>query len=485
MRHRKGSCPNCLRLEKDLQLLKDMVARLVQENQWLKKEILRLKKENEDLKERLNRDSSNSSMPPSSDPPGKKPKAPKPKSRRKRGAQPGHKDQQREPYPPEQVDSFVACKPEVCEHCGKPLDGEDPHPRCEQKVDLPPIEPIVTEYQRHTLECPHCGHMTTGALPEGVQKGAFGPHIQALVSLLSGAYRLSKREIVRIMEDVFHVKMSLGSVSNLERATSKALEAPVEEAKEYVKNQPVAYADETGWRENKTKAWLWTAVTAHVVVFLIRLSRGAVVAKELMGEAFGGILHSDRWNGYNWLHLKFRQICWAHLKRDFQKVADRGGPSARIGNALLEWVAEMFSLWDRVKNGELKRSSFRTYMTRIRQQIHILLEEGARCRNQKTAKFCKKLLLMEPAMWTFVRVEGVEPTNNAAERQIRKPVLWRKGSFGTDSSKGSQFVERILTTVATLRAQDRNVMNYLAEACKAAILKKPVPSLLPKSLRTP
>ena len=478
MRRRKRSCPSCKRLEKDLQLLKDMVARLIQENQ-------RLKEENEDLKEKLNRDSSNSSMPPSSDPPEKAPKPSKPKSPRKRGAQPGHKDQQREPYPPEQVDSFVPCKPGVCEQCGVPLDGEDPQPRCEQKVDLPPIQPIVTEYQVHTLECKGCGHMTTGALPDGVQNGVFSPQIQAMVSLFSGAFRLSKREIARIMEDVFNVKMSLGSVSNLERATSKALEAPVEEAKEYVKNQSVAFADETGWRENKKKAWLWTAVTAQVVVFLIRLSRGAVVAKELLGEAFQGILHSDRWSGYNWIPLKFRQICWAHLARDFKKVADRGGASARIGNALLDWAAEMFSLWDRVRNGKLKRSSFRTYMTRIRQEIHTLLEEGAVCRNQKTARFCKNLLAMEPALWTFVRVEGVEPTNNAAERQIRKPVLWRKGSFGTDSSNGSQFVERILTTVATLRAQGRNVMKYLAEACKAAILKRPAPSLLPSSIRTP
>jgi transposase len=303
--------------------------------------------------------------------------------------------------------------------------------------------------------------------------------------LLSGAYRLSKREIEKVMSDVFNVEMSLGTVCNLENATSKVLEAPVEEAKEYVKSQPVAFLDETGWREAKKKAWMWTAVTSLVTVFVIRFSRGAIVAKELIGETFEGYLHSDRWTGYNWFPLKMRQLCWSHLKRNFQKLVDRGGESAKIGKALLGEESKLIGYWHRVRDGTLKRSTFYSYAMKIRQEVIAYLISGMVCRNEKTSSFCRKLYKQESALWTFTRVEGVEPTNNAAERAVRKPVLWRTGSFGTDSARGSRFVERILSTVATLRAQKRNILEYLVEACHASQMGKPIPSILPGVVQTP
>lgn len=480
MKRRKRSCSNCKRLEKDVKILKEMVATLVIENKKLTAENRFLRDKVKELEEKINQNSTNSSKPPSTDPPGTKPKKNKPEKGRKRGGQPGHLDQQRKIYPPDQVDSHNHWKPDRCGHCGRALQGEDPNPRLEQKVDVPPIDPIVTNHYIHTLTC-ECGCQTTGRLPEGVQQGTFGPQVQAIVSLLSGAFRLSKREIARIMSDVFHVEMCLGTVSNLEHATSKALEKPVEEAKQFVQEQDIAFADETGWRENKKRAWLWTAVTASVVVFLIRWSRGSGSAKELLGEEFKGIVHVDRWGGYNWLPLENKQICWAHLCRDFVKVSERGGPSAKIGNALQEWAAVMFSLWDRVKDGTLKRASFKTYMVEIKREILSILEEGAMCPDKKTAAFCKNIMKIKSALWTFVRVEGVEPTNNTAERAVRKPVLWRKGSYGTDSERGSRFVERVLTTVASLRAQQRNVLDYLAKACSAPNTGDPPPSLLPGS----
>jgi len=319
MKRRKQTCPSCKELkkklevlEKNIELLRDMVSKLAEENALLKKENRSLKKKIKDLEEKLNINSSNSSKPPSSDLQEKQPKPSKPKSKRKRGAQPGHADQQRKLYPLEQVDEIHQCKPDHCERCFKKHLEEDQEPLRFQKVELPPIKPKVTEYQVYSLICSDCGHRTTGALPKDVGSGVFGPRIQAITSLLSGAYRLSKREIKRIMSDVFNVDMSLGSVCNLENATSKALEAPVEEAKEYVKNQPVVHLDETGWREAKQRAWLWTAVTAAVVVFVIRLSRGSKVAKELIGEGFRGIVNSDRWSAYSWIDSELRQLCWAH-----------------------------------------------------------------------------------------------------------------------------------------------------------------------------
>jgi transposase len=364
MRRREEPCPNCQRLEKRVQSLEATVAKLVEENKRLKAEI-------RTLQERVNTDSSNSSKPPSSDPPDRKRNSSKPKSKRNRGAQPGHPDQQRKLYPPDQVDFFVQCKPDRCAKCADRLSGEDPNPRRVQKTEMPEIKPEVTEFLVHTLEC-DCGHKTTGTLPADVGPGAFGPRIQAIVSLLSGAYRLSKREIEQLMSDLFNVEISLGSVCNLENATSQALEAPVEEAKAFVQSQAVAHLDETGWREAKKKVWLWAAVTAYVTVFLIRFSRGAKVAKELIGAAFDGIAHTDRWSGYEWIAVERRQICWAHLKRNFQKLVDRGRPSAEIGQGLLDCTQRLFEYWQRIRDGTLKRSTFITYMRKLRREVFAL-----------------------------------------------------------------------------------------------------------------
>lgn len=479
MRRRERQCPRCRELEKRVAVLEELVARLVEAKDALETENAHLRRKVERLEEQLNQNASNSSKPPSSLPPEKKRKPSKPKSARNRGAQPGHADQQRKLYPPDQVDKFVTCRPEHCARCHKTLEGEDAHPRREQQAELPEIKPHVTEYVIHTLECPDCGHRTSGERPPGVGSSAFGPRIHALVSLLSGAYRLSKREIEQLMDDVFGVSMSLGSVCNLENSMSEALEVPVEEAKAFVRSQPVVHLDETGWREAKRRAWLWTAVTAWVTVFAVRLSRGARVAQELIGERFAGVVNSDRWSAYAWIDLTRRQLCWAHLKRNFQKLVDRGGGSARIGRRLLDATEELFRYWPRVRDGTVQRSTFKKRISKLRDEVSATLLVGTRCRHRKTATFCENVLALEPALWTFARVQAVDPTNNVAERAVRKPVLWRKGSFGTDSPRGSRFVERILTAVATLRSQKRNVLEYLVEAATAAIVDQPAPSLLP------
>lgn len=486
-RRAKKQCPNCTRLEKRVEAvearlveLAEANAELTAENTALRAENERLKKENEALKERLNQNASNSSKPPSSLPSDKKKKTKKRKSRRKRGAQPGHADQQRKLYSVDEVDEIVPCKPEECECCGgTDLEEANAEPGRVQTAELPKIKPHITEYQLHTLGCRDCGHETTGKLPEGVGRRAFGPRIQALVAILSGAYRLSKREIAQLMCDAFGVIMSLGTVCNLERATSKALKEPVEEAKRFVQTQPAIHLDETGWREDKKKAWLWTAVTQGVTVFVVRVGRGKDVVRELLGDAFGGIVNSDRWVAYAWVKLKQRQLCWSHLKRNFQKLVDRGGSSATIGQALLDCNDQLFKYWRRVRDGTLTRSTFRTHAARIRDDLFAALLVGGTCRHKKTARFCENILQVEGALWTFAWVEGIEPTNNAAERAVRKPVLWRKSCFGTDSKNGSRFAERILTTVATLRSQNRSVLEYLVAVCKAKISDRPAPSLLP------
>jgi transposase len=433
------------------------------------------------LRERVNRNSRNSSQPPSNDGPDVPPKTRKrTKHKRKPGGQPGHQGATRELVPPEQVKESHDIKPDTCRACGHELAGQDPVPYRHQVTEIPPVIAEVVEYRLHRLTCPACGTATCAAVPSGVPQGAFGPRLQAMVALLSGRYHLSKRDIAEIMNDFFQAEISLGSVSTLEQRTSAALSEPVAEARDYVKEQPVVHMDETGWREGQQKAWLWVAATSWVTVFLIRCSRGGKVAREMLGETFSGILNSDRWSAYNWQPVARRQLCWAHLLRDFQAFVERGGESQRIGEAILAQCNQMFDWWHQIRDGTLTRATFQANMEAVQQKVGELLREGAACAHDKTAGTCRDILKREAALWTFVHVEGVEPTNNLGERQVRPGVIWRKMSFGTQSAAGSRFAERIMTVVSTLKQQQRNVLSYLTEACDAANWERPAPSLLPK-----
>ena len=454
-----------------------VVLMLWEEVQLLRAKVTTLEERVATLEERLSQNSQNSSRPPSSDPahllrPHRKP------SGRKPGGQPGHEGAGRFLKPPEEIDEVVEVKPEVCTACGAKLKGTDPHPIRHQVTELPPVRAKVTEYQLHTLPCALCGISTTAELPEGVSRGAFGVRVQALASLFTGAYRISKRNVRDLLEDCFGVDLALGSICPLEQATSQAIAAPVEEALAYVQAQPVVNMDETGWRQDNRRAWLWTAVTALVSVFLIRASRGSKVVYELLGQTFKGVVGSDRWSAYSFLSLRRRQVCWGHLKREFQAFEDRGGPSAPIGQALLSQVDQIFVWWYRVRDGTLARSTFEVYISPVRGRVRELLRQGQACAHPKTASTCREILKVEPALWTFVRKEGVEPTNNAAERALRHGVLWRKSSFGTQCQAGSQFVERMMTVVTTLKQQKRNVLDYLTAACEAHLRGKTPPSLL-------
>lgn len=432
------------------------------------------------LREQLNRNSHNSSQPPSSDGPDvpRKPRR-RAKSKRKRGGQPGHQGTTRKLVPVEHVKEVHTIKPDTCRRCGHELVGEDPEPYRHQVTEIPPVVAEVTEYRLHTLTCPGCGAETRAELPAGVPQGAFGPRLQAMVSLLSGRYHLSKRDTVDVMGDFFQADVSLGSIPTLEQRTSEVIREPVEAAREYVKEQPVVHMDETGWREANQKSWLWVAATTPVTVFLIRQSRGGKVAREMLDEAFHGIVVSDRWSGYNWLLTRQRQLCWAHLLRDFQAFVDRGGESQHLGEALLTQAELMFQWWHRVRDGTMSRATFQAKMHVVQRTVGDLLRQGVDCSHNKTAGTCRDILKREAALWTFVRVAGVEPTNNRAERRVRPGVLWRKSSFGTQSEAGSRFAERIMTVVATLKQQHRNVLDYVATACDAANWGRPVPSLLP------
>jgi transposase len=431
------------------------------------------------LEERVNRNSGNSSQPPSSDPPNAPPR-PKPSpSGRKAGGQKGHPGQGRSLKPVEQVQRVVVAKPTGCAACGALLLGEDPQPARHQVTELPRIEPQVVEYQRQTLTCLACGARTAAEWPPEMPSGGFGPRLQATVGYLTGRLGISQRDTQEVLETVCHTDLGLGSIPALEQAVSETLAQPVAEAQAYVQTQPAVNVDETSWHERLQRTWLWVGATPLVTVFLLLATRGADGVKRLLGEAFTGIVGADRWSAYNWLDPHQRQLCWAHLKRDFQAFVERGGDPERIGRGLLECVEQMFGLWHRVRDGTLNWADFQAAMPPIQSRVGELLREGAQLAHDKTRRTCANILKLEVGLWTFVRVEGVEPTNNGAERPLRRGVIWRRRSFGTQSDEGSRFVERVLTAVTTLRQQKRDVLDYLTEACAAAIRGVQPPSLLP------
>lgn len=432
-----------------------------------------------ELEAQLGRSSRNSSQPPSTDPPGAPPPAPPKRTGRRRGGQPGHPRYTRTLVPAEKVTRTQVLKPPICRRCGKDLAGEDTAPYRHQVIDIPKVVATVEEYQLHTLLCEDCGITTRAQVPVGVSTSQFGPRLQALVTVCSGDYRMSKRDIERLVEDFFDLPIALGSISNLEQSTSEAIAEPVKEVAEAITKEPVVHADETGWYEHSQRAWLWGAVAGMMAVFLIRASRGAQVAKELLGAAFSGILVTDRWSGYAWVDVARRQLCWAHLLRQFRGFQDLGAEAVRIGRALELLAETMFHSWHGVRAGTLSRAAFQDLMTPLRQQVVAWLQDGQSCSVRRVAGRCREILALEPALWTFVHTEGIEPTNNAAEQILRKGVLWRKGSFGTDSHHGSRFVERILTVVTTLRLQKRNVLDYVTMACQAHLHGRSAPSLLP------
>jgi len=444
-------------------------------------EIESLKTEVAALRERLGQNSTNSSRPPSSDPPQASRPSRRESSGKKQGAQVGHRGAGRSLKPVEEVDHVVDLRPLRCRKCGHRLQGDDPQPARHQVTEIPPVQAEVTEYRRHTLACATCGVKTEAEGGEIIPAGRFGARLQATIAYFTGRLAVSHRDATEALRVLHGVEISTGSISAVQQQVSGALAAPVETAREFVRNQAVNHVDETGWREQSKLNWLWVNATEQVTAFRVAAKRDAATAREVIGRAKKSIITTDRYLGYSWLATQRRQVCWAHLKRDFQAIAERGGESQEIGEALLVQTKEVFRLWHQVKAGVLSRRKFQGLMAAVQQRVKKLLDEGSDCRASKTRGTCRQIRTVEGALWTFVRVRGVEPTNNAAERALRRAVLWRRKSFGTQSAAGSRFVERILTVVTTLRQQGRNVLDYLTTACASADGKSGSICLLPDS----
>jgi transposase len=445
---------------------------------YYEQRIAQLEAEVRELTARLNQNSQDSSKPPSSDGPHVKRKPPKPPSGRKSGGQPGHPPHQRMLVPVEQVDAVITCKPEQCRRCGQRLTGSDPEPWRHQVVELPPVRPHITEYRRHRLRCTGCGITTCGELPTDVLPTCYGPRLASVVALCTGGYRMSKRMAASFCREVLGIALSLGEVSQIERTVATAVAPAVEEAAVYVQSCDLNI-DETPWKERGKRRTLWTLVAMQLSVFAITTGRGVTVLQQLVGEWYSGTLTSDRAKVYDSYSLRRRQICWSHLLRDFQAMIDRGGPGQTVGEALLEHAHVVFAWWHWVRDGTWTRSTFQSYVQTLRTSFKMELEWGSQNACPKTAATCRELLAREAALWTFVRVGSIEPTNNASERSLRGAVLWRKVSFGTQSARGSRFVASMLTVLMSCQQQKRNALAYLTACCQAFYANRPVPSLVP------
>ena len=430
------------------------------------------------LEEQVRANSQNSSKPPSTDPPSA-PARPKKRSRgRKPGGQPGHPGHHRALVPTADVDRVVSHEPRRCARCqSRRVRRTDAAPGRKQIWEIPPIRPEITEHQTFEVACLDCGQSTRAVLPEGLPRGDFGPRAVAIGAYLTGVLHNGRRGGQDAMQDLFGLEMSLGTVSANEGVVAAALADPYVEAHAEAQGAPLAHADETGWHQERGKAWLWVMVTAAVTVFLVHASRGRDAATVLLGR-FAGILVTDRWAVYDRWSVWLRQLCWAHLVRDFTKISQRTG-SGVLGRALLRETQTMFHAWHKVRDGTMSRADFIAVMGPVRARVEALLRRGERGRQASTRGMCREILRLAPAMWTFVETPGVAPTNHAGERAIRKGVIWRKISFGSHSELGGRFAERMLTVRATLRQQGRSVLEFLVQAVDAYQHDKPAPSLLP------
>jgi len=420
------------------------------------------------LKEQLDRSSSNSSKPPSSDSPSQRAERQgKGATGGRRGGQLGHKGSKRALVPPEQVTETKPLFPLECENCWAALPQvPSAKPQLFQTVELPPLKPHVTQFERHCVACPRCRHQTWASISE-IPATPFGPRLSAVIGLFTGVYHLSRRSAVRLVGDVLGIDISLGAVSTIEERVSEAVKAPVDETWAKLDEAKVKHTDGTSWFQAGVMCSLWTIATSVATVFKILANGQGTTLAPLFGKKLG-ILVSDRATALKFWAMDQRQICWAHLLRKAISFSERDGPSGAIGRELLELIGILFTYWHQLRGGELSRDQFRELMAPVRRQVEAVLERALALKLTHVSGSCEDILEHRAALWTFVEQEGVEPTNNHAERELRAFVLWRKRSFGTQSNRGNLFAERLMTVAHTARKQNKNVLEFLTACCLAA-----------------
>lgn len=437
-----------------------------------------------DLKEKLGTNSSNSSLPPSKDPPGTPARKAIPTGR-KQGAQKGHPGFGRKLFPSERIDRTMDVFPQQCPVSQRVLYPDELRSlslKRVHQVDLPEeIRLVVTEIRLHTCLCPcGCGKTLTAVMPADLGNTAIGLRLKTMMSLLTSRFRLSKKLLQELMVDLFgsDAAFSTGCISEAEEEVSDALMAPYEEAREAARHAPAVHVDETSWYLKHKLQWLWVAVTQAVSVFYIDPHRSRNAFESFLG-AFEGFIISDRYSAYANLSPEKRQLCWAHLIRDFRKLVDRHGGAEGIGKWALTEIETIFELWRRHLDGEIDQNELRQEFIVIRARFGRLLKLGQETTDKKATGFCKKLTNLWPALWNFInRPDILQPTNNPAEQGVRPVVISRILSLGSQSDRGLRFTERMLTVITTLRRQGKRILEFLQEALSSFRLGGISPSLL-------
>ena len=432
------------------------------------------------LTEQQGRNSKNSHLPPSSDGPGSSALGKRRSKRgRKRGAQKGHRGSRRELLPPERVNRFIDLFPPVCLCCGHPLPRVfDAAANRYQQIDLRDHQPHLTEWRRHEVTCERCGGSTRAEYDRSqIPEQAFGPCLTAVVVLLTGAYHLSRRKTRKLLKELFGISISTGTISAMEKRASEALAEAHEEAKGEVQHADVKHADATSWLRSGELTSLWVLATAAATVYQIFDNGRRDTIRPLFGPQHG-ILISDRATVFSFWTMALRQVCHAHLIRKFVAFSERDGPDGAIGRELLQCTALIFEYWHGFKDGHLTRAELSFWMRPLQRDVERLLERGKKSASEGMSGSCADILAHRDALWTFVTHEGVEPTNNHAELELRDFVLWRRRSFGTRSERGDRFAERVMTVVRTARKQGRDVLDFLVRSITASIDNAGAPTLL-------
>ena len=447
------------------------------------RQVTRLEARIERLEEKLRENSQNSSRPPSADPPDRAPQPRRGTSTRKQGGQPGHEGTTRRLVAEAELDEVVDHWPERCSGCGQGFDPSEhvlaASPHRHQVTELPAIAVRVTEHRAHSVRCPGCGKSTRARLPKEIGASAFGPRLQGAVALLSVRNRVSRRDASELCGELFGCEVSVGSVDAICQRISTALAEPYTALREAVKDVPVVCVDETGWRNAGQKRTLWGAITDSFAAFHIAADRHERELPELLGESFAGIVSSDRWWAYDSLDSARRQVCWAHLLRDFRRHSEGMADQGRFGEAGLEICRGLFCAWESfAAHGD--RGRLAREIAPLKRNLRVLLEPHRKksTRNRHFRTFARNLLKLWPALWTFTEIEGVEPTNNRAERGLRGAVIYRKVSLGSQSEAGERFAERMLSVSQTCRLQRRSLFGFLVEAITASTRASPAPSLV-------
>jgi transposase len=434
----------------------------------LEREVYQLRQELAELRRQVNRNAGNSSLPPSANPPwAPRPVTKKPTGRRP-GGQVGHEGHFRTLLPPEQVDEVVRHRPVRCRHCGAELGASAQEQTVErhQIGELPRRAVRVTEHQAIACRCGRCGQLTKEPIPQALTRSVLGPRLSAAAVYVSSRVHGSRRAVEELLEEVLAAPLALGTVMAREKEMTAALAGPYQAAKAAVQKAAAKNVDETGWK--RAGRFLWVAATHTAAVFHLDPCRNRDAMHELLGAKVKGTICTDRFGVYQQVPIERRGLCWSHLKRDFTELSEQKAAAKRIGDAGLQLCTRVFDLWHQLRDRQISRVSFEQRINDgVRVEMKQLLERGTGCRLRRAARFCRELLRLEPALWAFARVRGIEPTNNHAERMLRPAVIWRKTSQGSHSLAGCRFVERILTAVQTLRLQGRSIMNYLEQAIHA------------------